>query len=246
MAVGQRHIAFERVYNFRDLGGYPTTNGRSVRWRRLFRSSEPQRLSEVEAGFARSELGIVTVIDLRADYETPDPRGFGPLVAQGATRHHLPMWNDRVGAIAASPEAWGSGEGYMAMLDHASGSIVAATRLLASEPTYAAIFHCKGGKDRTGVLAALVLSALGVDEETIVADYMLTDEHMEHRARVEAQEHAEGLLRYPPETPSRPLESRIRGVMRLWRERFGSARAYLLAQGMADDELEALERALLD
>ena len=75
----ERHIPFEGVFNFRDLGGYRTRDGRTVRWRRLFRSDELHLMTNAEVAEARGVLGLTTVIDLR-DPKVVAQDGTGPLI----------------------------------------------------------------------------------------------------------------------------------------------------------------------
>ena len=83
-----RVITLEAVHNFRDLGGYPTVDGRVTRWRTLFRSDGLDRLTGADLEVVR-ELGIRTVIDLRTQGEL-DARGRFPVEAHPVAFHHLP------------------------------------------------------------------------------------------------------------------------------------------------------------
>jgi protein-tyrosine phosphatase len=239
----ERHIPFERVYNFRDLGGYPTRDGRVVRWRRLFRSGELQRMSAEEAEACRQTLRIATVIDFRSEDEASDPRGFGALCTEPARRFHFPMGNARSKYEARESGHWEPE--YVAMLDGYGDRWAGAVRLLADEATYPAVFHCVTGKDRTGVMAALVLDVLGVAEEAILRDYAVSQEHMEllvQRLR------ATGAIK--PDEPANPAlgvsAPAMAEMLHTLRERYGSARAFLGTHGLEADVFDRMEALLLE
>jgi protein-tyrosine phosphatase len=173
-----RKLSFEGCFNFRDLGGYPTTDGRRTRWRRLFRADGLSRLTEADLALLTS-LGIVTVIDLRTVLEA-DTQGRFPHDVDGVTYHHLPL-TDTLPGEEETPD-WDRSafvsDRYLAMLSEGTETVSSALRLLADPAHQPAVFHCSVGKDRTGVLSALVLGFLGVPDETIVEDYALSYEAM--------------------------------------------------------------------
>jgi len=172
-----RLVALEGCFNFRDLGGYPTSDGRIVRWRRLFRADGPHALTNADARML-GELGLQSIIDLRTTDETE--RGQYVTHAGTATSYHLPMtdvlpderelanWTDPVHV----------GEHYIEMATRGRDAIAQAIRIMAADDALPAVFHCSAGKDRTGVLAALLLGMLGVPDDTIIADYALSRDAM--------------------------------------------------------------------
>jgi protein tyrosine/serine phosphatase len=175
----RRHVELEGVWNFRDLGGYEAPDGRTIRWRTVFRADGLDRLTEADLAVVAG-LGLRTVIDLR----TEDEVAKGRLVDSegGPGWHHLPVLDAL--PPAERYEQWVGpeyvAESYLAMVDGARESI-ARFLALVSEPTaYPLVFHCFAGKDRTGVLTALVLGLLGVDDEVIAADYALSQVAMDH------------------------------------------------------------------
>lgn len=177
---GGRLIALEGGRNFRDLGGYPTRDGRRVRWGRLFRSGSMAGLTQ--ADWARlCELGVRTVCDLRTsiereaepfawrdsdglhyfarDYET----SFGELRQVMAS--DFPTGEQaRNGMIAGYRELpFEQAPAYRVMFGHLKANAVPL------------IVNCTAGKDRAGTAAALMLSALGVPREIVVEDFLLTN-----------------------------------------------------------------------
>jgi len=173
-----RRIPFEQVFNFRDLGGYAGEDGRTVRWRRLFRADGLNRLQpEEEETFAA--LGIATVVDLRTIDEAEHGGRF-PTHVWDVTYRHLPLFD----VLPDWPEDIGDpalylAQRYLEMYATGHDTIVTMFELLADEASYPLVFHCAAGKDRTGIIAALVLDVLGVASDVIAGDYALSHEAME-------------------------------------------------------------------
>lgn len=170
----RRTIAFEAVFNFRDLGGYPAADGRRTRWRRLFRADGLNRLRSHEADQVRA-LAIRTVVDLRTPGEIGSHGRFPPGVAD-VEYHQLPLFDVQPDwAGFREPDAPGFlADRYVEMLETGRASVAAALVLLGRAESYPLVFHCAAGKDRTGILAAVVLGLVGVPNEVIVEDYALS------------------------------------------------------------------------
>lgn len=176
-AEPQRTIAFDAVFNFRDLGGYPASDGRSVRWRRLFRADGLHRLRAAEGEQFRA-LGIRTVIDLRTKEEVQE-RGRFPTEVAEVDHHHLPMFDVEPDWRLGDAEAPGYlADRYVEMLEAGRRTVASSLALLARPEAYPLVFHCAVGKDRTGILAAVVLGLLGVPDEVIAEDYAISHEAM--------------------------------------------------------------------
>lgn len=171
----ERLIALEGAVNFRDLGGYATVDGQRTRWRTLFRADGLGELTEPDLVVMR-QLGIRTVVDLRSGYEVEMSR-FN-VEAHPVAFHHFPFIDALPDVEEFERKPGLLGTQYTEMLDDAVPQIVGALEVLAGPEARPAVFHCTAGKDRTGLLAALVLSLLGVPEETVVADYALSGEAM--------------------------------------------------------------------
>lgn len=175
-----RGIKLKGAANFRDLGGYKTIDGKQVKWGKIYRSADISKLTDEDLKVV-SELNIKMVCDLRGEQE----------VASAPDR--LPAGADRI-LLSAGSENVGGANSYMKYMtspqkaDSMMRSFYTRTdhlkakykpmfdQLLALENDKALLFHCTAGKDRTGVGAALILFALGVDEQTILNDYELTNE----------------------------------------------------------------------
>jgi protein-tyrosine phosphatase len=244
-----RDIALADTFNLRDLGGYPTTDGRRVRWRRLFRGAGLQRLAGADAEVVRS-LGLVTAIDLRTAGEL-EARGRYPSEVLPVAFHHLPMieaiWDLSDLDPDEAPERYLVAR-YREMLVDGSATIAETVRILSRPESLPAVFYCAAGKDRTGVLAALVLDALGVEVESIVADYHLSKERVERiraRALAGAGELPSAMLDQPPafmQAPAGAMELLVEWI----REEHGSTPAYLEGIGVGRETIAALADNLLE
>lgn len=174
-----RSLPLQGASNFRDLGGYPALDGRSVRWRQLFRSDHLAELTDGDRAQLRA-LGLERVIDFRGHAE----RAAAPYTMSGVTLHALtiePMVGQRLAELSASGRRLDAAlavavmtELYRALVnDQAPRFAEFFGHLLDAGGPVA--FHCTAGKDRTGLAAALVLLALGVPRETVLHDYLLTN-----------------------------------------------------------------------
>ncbi|MEU7000290.1 tyrosine-protein phosphatase [Nonomuraea sp. NPDC046570] len=170
-----RHIAFSELHNFRDVGGYPTQDGRhSVRWGRLYRADSLGLLAGDDLGRFEA-LQVRTVIDLRHPFEV-EHRGRVP-EADGLSYHNLPVEVRRWDVTLFDP---GLGVGrfladrYLEVSEDGADLLRSAIETIAVADNAPVVVHCAAGKDRTGLLTALVLSLLGVSREDVVADYALT------------------------------------------------------------------------
>jgi protein-tyrosine phosphatase len=162
-------VELEGCANFRDVGGLPTANGASVRTRRLFRSNA---LVAATPGDRRrlQELGVASVIDLRSHDEAA---WSDDVVAPGAVRHHLPM-GDLLGT-GDDWERWRDptyvADCYFDLCRTGTASITEVFAVLTDPAAYPMVVQCSLGKDRTGVVVALVLRAIGVPIRHIVEEY---------------------------------------------------------------------------
>ncbi len=179
----ERHFAFEGGVNFRDFGGYETTDRRRVKWRKLFRSGQLTGLTDTDRDRIDA-LDIAAVCDFRLESERAEhPSRLSPTLASRVLP--LGMASERPGAERFIPDfikdpgfapeiAKVVDRNYRILaIDHADRYAEMFRALLTAEGR-GILIHCHAGKDRTGIGAALILLALGVPEERIVEDYMLT------------------------------------------------------------------------
>ena len=175
-----RHLGLQGASNFRDLGGYPTRDGRLTRWRHIFRSNHLGQLTAADVEIVRA-LGVKSAFDFRGVEE----RAAGLCLVDEIAVHSLPI---EPTVVAALREQLAAGkltapvaleimrESYRNYVRHNTHSF----RLLFGhllEDRAPLVIHCTAGKDRTGFAAALILHALGVADKTIAEDYLLTNQY---------------------------------------------------------------------
>ena len=244
----ERRIALEGVSNFRDLGGYETTEGARVRWRTVYRSST---LCEATSEDVQRllDLDLALVLDLRSDDEL-ERTGISPLHDHGVEHRHVPYRRN----LRTSAERLEMRSRTGPDLDYLSGiedSMPAIGRIFTAiaeaGEDRAVAFNCEGGKDRTGVTAALLLRILGVPDEVIVEDYVLTREYLTMWRDLSDEELAERgkqwdfeLTRAMLDAAPHTMESLLDGID----ARYGST-APLLALGGVDEPLTARLRERL-
>jgi hypothetical protein len=244
--------------NFRDLGGYPGRDGRTTRWGRLYRADALHELTAGDVDRLR-DLGLRTVVDLRTERELART-GRGPLEPEDVTFHHLAVVREGVrgdgtsdgvaeGESVAAPAPAGDdlAERYLWYLDVGRGSLVEALTLLGGDEHYPLVFHCAAGKDRTGVLAALVLEILGVDREVIVADYVITAERLRFIMDrwLADPEFAERMAKVPTSRFSVEA-STMEGFLTRLQVRYGGARSWALGAGVPAEALDRMAGLLLE
>ncbi len=244
----RRLIALEAIHNFRDLGGYPTIDGRVTRWNTLYRADGLNRLAGADLEVIR-ELGLKTVIDLRSHAEL-ELRGRFPVDEIEVDFSHLPVidatWQHDQHLDKSAHEFLGWA--YRDMLHVGADRFARAIEQLATPGALPAVFHCAAGKDRTGVLAALVLGSLGVPSDVVLADYALTAHGME-RMRVWAERELPEMAQRFADAPTAFLASLPEALGEVLDElvdEFGSINAYVTSIGVPPDALESLAAAFLE
>jgi protein-tyrosine phosphatase len=205
-----RKLDLRGCVNFRDLGGYPAADGTRLRWRRLFRADGLSRLDEDDCALL-AELGLATVIDLRTIGELEE-RGRFPEHHFSVEYHHLPLTDvlPPQDELERYDEPSFVTSRYRELFTRGSASLARAVEVLSEPDALPAVFHCSAGKDRTGILAALVLGFLGVPREVIVEDYALSAEGMVALLERIKQEYADAVdevERYAPAVISVPPQS---------------------------------------
>ncbi len=244
----QRHHDFDGCFNFRDIGGYPTKDGRRVKWGRYFRAGRQDRMTEADLQ-RLARLNVGAQIDLRGNEEIAD-QGRGPLPEMGADYHHLPVipegGREKLSLLVGDTGI--SGERYLGYLAFGTDTWLSLFELLAAPRDDALIIHCTAGKDRTGVSTAFLLSVLGVNREFIEADYRLTNRDVVRQ--VDFLESSVGL----PEDMTRDELLVLAGVPEAaisvfldgLESTYGGATEYLRHAGVTDDHFAAVRARFLD
>jgi protein-tyrosine phosphatase len=239
----ERFIHLEGCPNFRDLGGYAAMDGRSIRWRQLYRSMTPEYLSERDVEIA-NRLGIRLIVDLRGQQAATS----GPLSRAPARRlrvgHARMLADTRADLVKYAnlrPE-----EALPVVLLRLGRAYAKAASAIANEDG-ASLVHCRLGKDRTGVFAAVILKTLGVSDEDVVQDYMLSNINLESCHQIlalrEARRRGAVHSRIARESANRPA---IRKVLRILDAHYGGGADYLHFHGMRMRDLETLQARLLE
>src|SRR4051812_14215045 len=264
-------ITLDGAVNVRDVGGMPTGDGSVTAEKRLLRADNLQGLSEPDVSRLVEEFGLTRVIDLRSVAEVTS-EGPGPLAAVPSVEHvhHsvIPIEGDRElshselldrGTVAVvsdvllarrdrfaseNPDDVVSGH-YLGYLEDRPDSVVSALRAIAGTPG-AALVHCAAGKDRTGVIVALALLAVGVDRAAVVADYAATAQRIDAiltRLRASAT-YAEGVNQASDQQHT-PRASGMERFLELVDSRHGGVHRWLADQGFGNADLELLRHKLL-
>lgn len=245
--MNQRIVELGNLFNVRDLGGYTTTDGRTVRWGQVYRAASLHQL-DPEHEEAWQRLALTTVVDLRRTRERV--AGGWPELLDSATVCELPML----------PDDWTlPREGFETPTHHLSAAyddmrrlgadaVRSTFELLTDPDRFPLLFFCIAGKDRTGMVAAVLLSALGVDEEQVLADYELSGEHVvalvEH-LRSQGRLDNNPMINQPIEVLRAPRAA-LEGALARMREEHGSVLGYLEWCGVTPAVVEAVRRNLLE
>jgi protein-tyrosine phosphatase len=232
-----RRIELAGLFNLRDLGGYPTAQG-TLPWRMLLRSDALHQL-DAEGTAALADLGLRTVVDLRTHVEVEIAPS--PLDQLNARHAHVSILGSDLEGLPPELDAV-----YAYVVTECGTAIADAIRPLCAERAFPALVHCTAGKDRTGIVIAMVLAVLGVPDQVIAADYALSASYLDRRTtaaigqlRVSTglgEDLHEGLILSPPQL--------IMNVLRTARDTHGSAGGYLVAHGLSEADLDALRATL--
>jgi protein-tyrosine phosphatase len=243
-----RHLRFESVSNFRDIGGYKTRKGRTVAWRRVFRSGEFQKINEKDLQRLLTEVKPVSLLDLRSTFEL-EKHGRGLLAETDIKYRNISFVTD-----GGDPEVdrqrykdcTNMGEFYLDIArDKGFGNrLNEALEMIADPSNHPLVFHCAVGKDRTGILAAMALNLLGVSDKDIKEDYSLSEPYMDEIMKS---------IKNNPDTPPPDLPdffwkaspASMDLFLATLRQEYGSIQGYLKSMGMVSTLVKRLENALL-
>lgn len=242
-----KRIPMDGPKNFRDLGGYINQQGKAVCWNKLYRADGLSEMTDSDVKRFQ-ELGIRTIIDLRSKTEqsmAPDR------VPEGTAYISCPMMNEEIKVSERHQEVGAFKKslvtGYLTMIEEAPELIAqAVSAVMQGIRQGGVVFHCTAGKDRTGVLAAVLLTLLGAYEEDIIADYQVTHTYNEKGINAKVRRLTEmrqvdhkviddAMLSSDPET----IQTVIHKLKTL------SLKDWLTKYGVKEEEIEEFKKQML-
>lgn len=236
-----RFVPLNGTMNTRDLGGLPLAGGGFTRAGVFYRSDVPMDLDDADLA-ELERRGLSTVIDLRQPNELErDPSALHD--RPGLDWHNVEVWG-HISRDEGPADEYDIVAFYRAALDHAGPGFANAVELLAHSAG-AALFHCTAGKDRTGLLALLVLELAGVDTETIVADFALTHDRIGPlRERLLADAEKNGVSREQFSRLLGATPEMIEPAIEYLHGQHGGAEAYLKRHGVTQETLDKIRTKL--
>lgn len=240
--MAELHRTVEGAFNFRDLGGLRTPTGAVVRPGVLFRSDTLQALSPADVAYLVDELALELVVDLRIGPEAVT-EGRGPLAAAPVSYLNAPLRDLPVSDLPPAEQGLHFSLEHLASPTSSLATVVRVVSALAGRPV---LVHCAAGKDRTGLVTAILLRLLGVDDEEIVADYLRTEQNMPR-----VIERFRGWARYRDHMAAVPAEvyqareHTIRGFLDGLDRLHGGAEAWSRSRGIDAGVLQRLRAGLL-
>jgi protein-tyrosine phosphatase len=257
---GVTWIELDGAVNVRDLGALATDDGQVTAKHRLLRGDNLQDLSPSDVRTLVTDIGVTTVVDLRSPGEVTS-EGPGPLTRVGSVRHAyhsvLPERGTATDAAAADalalrrdgaksryPDDIRCGY-YLGYLEDRPEQVVGALRSIA-QSAGAALVNCAAGKDRTGVVVAMALTAVGVRRETVVADYAASAERMEAiLARLRASKTYASDVDAVPATEQAPRPQTMAAFLDQLDSRHGGVLGWLAARGFGASDVRSLRAKLV-
>ena len=238
-----RCLPWDACYNVRELGGYPTHDGGQTRWQTLVRADNLHRLTP-QGQVALREYGVRTIIDLRLAHELErHPNPFA--VPQGSDDYprylNLPLLNlETDAAVEAAQPTQGE---YIVIVERSKGHVAEVINAVAAGLERGGVLvHCHGGKDRTGIVVALLLSLVGVPDEIIAEDYALSEAMLEgpHLAWLEEQGRAleKPIWMYAP-------PQKMQGLLDYLDREYGGPEEYLMTTGVTQSNIALIRKYLV-
>lgn len=238
-----RRLPLKNVHNLRDLGGYAAEEYSITKWHCYLRSDNVYNITDSEKEFLKG-YGLTTVIDLRSPDEVKDkPNPF--MNDKGVGYHNIPLLSMDMSEIISKANAkemktFKLGDLYKAIAENSQAELRRVFGVFLEESSVCTLYHCTAGKDRTGVISALLLSMVGVELEDIMADYEVTNTHLRKIYR--------NIKHIAPEIPISMIESapiNIEEFINHINENYGGAVEYLLNIGLTSSEIGKLKTKFL-
>ena len=239
---GNRQLEWEGCLNVRDLGGYPAADERETRWGAVVRSDNLSPLTDAGQDALRDH-GIRSIIDLRMPEEAEQlPNPFAEPGDHGIAYTNVSFINPEV----PPPEEFTTlANDYAGMLDRFQPEVSEIMRTIARAPEGGVLVHCHAGKDRTGLVCALLLELAGVDRETTSAEYALSEEYLRPLREELPEEPGERAEREKERSKYSPRAEVMMEVLERLDQEYGGAEQYLLHAGVAPQDIALLRERLL-
>jgi protein-tyrosine phosphatase len=258
LTAGSRDISLTSVLNVRDVGGIKTTSGQAVNTGRLIRGGKPDDITREDLDVLSKEVGVTTFLDLRGPAQF-ERAGNSEIVRRGLARVNVPLSKRtpvqglELDFVVGRLEAGTMGDHRASYLRFVSSSdrFKLAMETIVDQGNGAVFVHCTAGKDRTGIMVAIILSAIGVHRDDVVADYAESSRATAELVRtffgssprfrqIQSTLDPELLSSYTGAAPEV-----MQDVLTSVDENYGSPRQYLLDLNDGTQILEDLERKLL-
>ncbi|MDX1417822.1 MAG: tyrosine-protein phosphatase [Candidatus Promineifilaceae bacterium] len=240
----QRDLDWPHAYNIRDLGGLPLQGGGLTKTRAIIRADILHRLT-AQGRQQLLDYGVRTIIDLRKPDEVArEPSAVFADPSTAPTYLNIPLQRHNAQVETLMADAASMAELYCLLLDHNQTAVAEIMRAIAAAPPGGVIFHCHAGKDRTGIIAALLLKLAGAEHEAILDDYTASQQRLwplyEKLAAAAGGEdkvnpHYKPLL--DPQT--------IAAALAYLRSIYGGVQKYLLGGGLTAAEVDHLRKRLV-
>jgi protein-tyrosine phosphatase len=245
-SVPQRHLAWDACYNIRDVGGYPTTDGRQTRWGALVRADNLCRLT-AQGQSALVAYGVRTIVDLRSPNELEEsPHPFAAAPNPSIAYRNLPLLDSSDAALQEAMKAAGSAaKNLLVWCQFSRSNLARIVSAVAEAENGGVLIHCHAGKDRTGFVVAVLLALAEVTPEAIAEDYALSDTYLQPifediLRKAEPEKH---------EQIMQSMASRADAMLTLLsfiEAEHGGIRPYLLDSGVHPRRLERVRERLRD
>ncbi|KKI94134.1 hypothetical protein WQ54_00930 [Bacillus sp. SA1-12] len=230
-------LPINSLENCRELGGYSTEFGQQTKWHSFLRSSDMSNLSKEDIVFLK-EYGVKTVIDLRGEDEIETHKN--PLAEENFCGYYnIPFITERVSDITLTSFETTMGDFYIDLMEQNNDSIKRIFDVIDQAEEGCIVFHCAAGKDRTGILAMLLLGLAGVEKKDIISNYEVTYSNLES---IHQMKSPYGNI------PKEYLYSNREYILRAYEyilHTYHSIDQYLMAKGVGQDVIDRVKRRFL-
>jgi protein-tyrosine phosphatase len=245
-------VTFENIPNFRDLGGYRAGRGKKVALGRLYRSGALVDMTAPDKARLKNEIRLKTAIDVTTPQELKKTREIRLLEEIGVRYFNIPFRPDVPNYYQVEMAMYVNhstmGAVYLERMRNPGfgRKLIGALEMIANPAYHPLVFHCSQGKDRTGILAAMVLSLLGVGDEDIIRDYNLSDSSSEEvRSKIVNDPSTREEIRNLPDYCWRAVPESIKEFLAGLKQAYGSAEGYLKLHSADKTLIKRLEKTLL-